>query len=159
LYFAAQGLELHALDYARSGLLELRSHATRANLEIRIVEADVRDDLPVRDESVDACYSHMLFCMALTTAELEALPRDVARVLRPGGVAVYTARTTEDAHYGTGIPHGDGMYEHGGFIVHFFDRELIDRLSVPFGGLVDQRHFEEGDLPRRLVVVIMRKPD
>src|SRR5690242_20043348 len=82
---------------------------------------------------------------------------DVARVLRPGGVVVYTARTTADAHYGTGIPRGDGMYEHGGFIVHFFDPGLIDRLSAPFGGVAEQRAFEEGDLPRRLVLVTMHK--
>jgi SAM-dependent methyltransferase len=157
LYFAAQGLRIYSVDYARSGLLELRDRAQRAKVNVHVAEGDVRDGLPVRDASVDACYSHMLFCMALRTAELEELSRDVARVLRPGGVVVYTARTTADAHYGTGIPRGDGMYEHGGFIVHFFDPGLIDRLSAPFGGVAEQRAFEEGDLPRRLVLVTMHK--
>ena len=32
-------------------------------------------------------------------------------------------------HYGTGTPRGDDMYEHGGFIVHFFDQVLIEHLA------------------------------
>jgi hypothetical protein len=49
------------------------------------------------------------------------------------------------------------MYEHGGFIVHFFDQALIDRLAAGFD-LVETTHFTEGDLPRRLVRVTMRIP-
>ena len=67
-------------------------------------------------------------------------------MLRPGGLVVYTARTTADAYYGTGAPRGDDMYEHGGFIVHFFDRALIDRLAVGFE-VIDVTDFTEGDLP------------
>jgi len=47
------------------------------------------------------------------------------------------------------------MYENGGFIVHFFDRALIDRLAVGFE-LIDVTDFSEGDLPRRLAQVTMR---
>jgi len=99
----------------------------------------------------------MLFCMAFTTSELQRLADEMGRVVRPGGLVVYTARTTEDVHYRTGIPRGDDMYEHGGFIVHFFDRALIDRLAIGFD-LLDVREFTEGDLPRRLWRVTMRVP-
>src|SRR5674476_1416174 len=108
-------------------------------------------------DSIDASYSHMLFCMALTTGELERLAGELFRVLRPGGLVVYTARTTADAHYGTGTPRGDDMYEHGGFIVHFFDQALIDHLAAGFE-LVDVTEFIEVDLPRRLARVTMRRP-
>jgi hypothetical protein len=47
----------------------------------------------------------MLFNMALTTAEVESLAREVDRVLRPGW-HIYTVRHTGDPHYGTGIPAG-----------------------------------------------------
>jgi len=99
----------------------------------------------------------MLFSMALTTGELERLVGELRRVLRPGGLVVYTARTTADAHYGAGIARGDDMYEHGGFIVHFFDRVLIDRLAVGCE-LLDITSFTEGELPRRLARVTMRVP-
>jgi hypothetical protein len=75
-------------------------------------------------------------------------------VLRPGGHVVSTVRTTDDAHYGTGIARGDDMYEHGGFVVHFFDRTLIERLADGFV-LVDVSEFTEGELPRRLARVTM----
>ena len=44
-----------------------------------------------------------------------------------------------------------------GFIVHFFDRALIDRLAVSFE-LIDATDFTEGELPRRLARVTRRVP-
>jgi len=116
---------------------------------------DMREPLPLSDDSIDASYSHMLFCMALTTGELERLALELRRVLRPGGLVVYTARTTADGHYGTGTPRGDGMYEHGGFIVHFLNRALIEHLAAGFE-LIDVSDFSEGELPLRLARVTMR---
>ena len=95
--------------------------------------------------------------MALTTQQLEGLVAEVRRVVRPGGLVVYTVRNTDDSHYGAGVSHGDGMYEHGGFIVHFFDRPLVDRLAAGFE-LVDVESYTEGELPRRLWCVTMRVP-
>lgn len=98
----------------------------------------------------------MLFCMALTTPQLKALVSEIRRVLTSGGLLTYTARTTDDAHFGTGIDGGNDMSEHGGFIVHFFGPELIEELSDGFEIIV-RFHFEEAGLPRRLVSVTMHK--
>ncbi len=98
----------------------------------------------------------MLLCMALTTAEIERLVGEVRRVLRPGGLLIYTARSTADAHDRAGIARGDDMYEHGGFIVHFFSRALVDHLATGWA-LLDVTDIEEGELPRRLFRVTMRR--
>jgi SAM-dependent methyltransferase len=91
----------------------------------------------------------MLLCMTLSTAQIHALVDQVRRVLRPGGPFIYTVRHTGDAHYGQGIAHGDDIYEHGGFAVHFFSRTLVDDLAA--GWTLQEVHpFDEGDLPRRL---------
>ncbi|WP_256363225.1 hypothetical protein [Streptomyces sp. TRM70350] len=83
------------------------------------------------------------------TEEIRALVGEVRRVLRPGGTFVYTVRHTGDAHYDTGVAHGDSIFEQGGFAVHFFDRALVDALAA--GWTLDEVHaFEEGELPRRL---------
>ncbi len=158
LAFLAAGLTVTAMDYAPSGLAELTQAATAAGLTGRLttVVHDVRLPLPFPDEAVDGVYSHMLFSMALTTAEVEGLAREVRRVLRPGGWHIYTVRHTGDPHHGTGIARGDNMTEHGGFIVHFFDRPLVDRLADGFS-VPEVTAFEEGDLPRRLWRVTMRK--
>nr|WP_222936562.1 methyltransferase domain-containing protein [Streptomonospora sp. PA3] len=117
-----------------------------------------RAPLPLAAGSVDAVFAHMLLCMALLTEEITALVGEVARVLRPGGAFVYTVRHTGDAHYGAGTAHGDDIFEHGGFAVHFFSRELVQRLAR--GWELDEVHaFEEGDLPRRLWRITQRRPD
>jgi SAM-dependent methyltransferase len=159
LYLARQGLQVTALDIAVGTVETISAKARAAGLTnmVSVARHDMREPLPLADDSIDASYSHMLFCMALTTVELERLAGELRRVLRPGGLVVYTARTTADAHYGTGTPRGDDMYEHGGFIVHFFDRTLIDRLAVGFE-LIDVTDFTEGELPRRLARVTMRVP-
>jgi SAM-dependent methyltransferase len=160
LFFARQGLAVRALEYTPEGVAAIRTGAAAAGLAdlVTVARHDVREPLPFAGAGFDACYSHMLFNMALTTPELEALAAEVRRVLRPGGLHVYTVRTTQDVHYGQGIDRGDDMYESGGFIVHFFSRELIDRLAAGYG-LLDVSEFEEGALPRRLVRVTMRKLD
>lgn len=160
LLFASAGMRVTALDYAEPGLREIEAKATALAITepIRPVVSDVRAPLPFPDASFDGAYAHMLFCMALTTGELEALAAEVRRVVRPGGLVVYTVRTTEDTHYRVGIDHGDDRYEMGGFIVHFFDRALIDRLATDFE-LLEVLDYAEGKLPRRLAAVTMRVPD
>jgi SAM-dependent methyltransferase len=159
LYFARSGFRVLALDYSRQAVDDLAGAAAAAGLQdvLTTLQHDVREPLPPPGDSMDACYSHMLYCMALTTPELEALTAEVRRVLRPGGLLVYTARHTGDPDAGKGTPRGDGMCESGGFIVHFFDRGLVERLARGFE-LLDVAEFEEGPLPRRLYRVTMRKP-
>jgi ubiquinone/menaquinone biosynthesis C-methylase UbiE len=94
LAFLRAGLAVIAMDYAPSALAELTQAATAAGLTGRLttVVHDARQQLPLPDEAVDAVYSHMLFNMALTTAEVESLAREVHRVLRPGSWHIYTVR-------------------------------------------------------------------
>lgn len=158
LGFLARGLTVTALDYAEDGLAEIAAaggpdHAAEFTTTVH----DVRQPLPFPGASFDACYSHMLFTMALSTAELQALAAEVTRVLRPGGICVYTVRHVGDPHHGTGVDLGDNLYENGGFVVHFFDRDLVKRLAAGFE-LEDITAFEEGGLPRRLWRVTMRRP-
>lgn len=151
------GLDVHALDFAADALAGIAA-AAGPDLARRLTTAvhDVRLPLPYPDASFDACYSHMLLTMALSTAQLEALVGEIHRVLRPGGLCVYTVRHTGDAHFGTGTGLGDNLYEHGGFVVHFFDRALVERLAAGYE-LDDITGFEEGGLPRRLWRVTLRR--
>ena len=160
VHFARLGLHVHAVDFAESGAEAIRAKGRDAELPGSLEAAvhDCCEPLPFPDESFDACYSHMLFCMALTTPQLEQLSAEVDRVLRPGGLHVYTARTTADPDYDAGVAHGDDMYESGGFVVHFFSRELVEHLAQGFT-LLEVAEFEEGDLPRRLFRVAERRSE
>jgi len=158
LYFASRGFSVDVLDYSDQSVITIAEKARRSGLSDRVtaIRHDVREPLPFTDNTFDACYSHMLYCMALKTAQLERLCSEVHRVLRPGGLNVYTVRHTGDAHYGAGIPRGEDLYEVGGFIVHFFSRQKVEELAKGYD-LVGIDEFEEGPLPRKLFRVTLRK--
>ncbi|MFE9770793.1 class I SAM-dependent methyltransferase [Streptomyces sp. NPDC005931] len=159
LYFAREGFTVQATDFSPIGLEQLRDAARSQGVAGRVttVVHDVRGPLPLGEAAVDAVFAHMLLCMALSTQEIQAVIGEIRRVLRPGGTLVYTVRHTGDAHYGAGTAHGDDIWEHGGFAVHFFDRALVDALAD--GWTLNEVHaFEEGDLPRRLWRVTQTLP-
>lgn len=158
LFFAREGFSVHALDYSDTGLAAIREKASAQGLTQRIATRlhDVRQLLPFPDASLDACHAHMLFCMALTSAELVFLSGEIRRVLEPGGLCVYTVRNTADPHYQKGIHRSEDMYEMNGFIVHFFSREKVRSLAQDYE-VVDIAEFEEGALPRKLFRVTLRK--
>ncbi|MFI8824810.1 class I SAM-dependent methyltransferase [Streptomyces sp. NPDC053431] len=158
LYFARRGFTVLATDFSPVGLGRLAENAGAERLgRVATRVVDVREPLPFAPASADAVFAHMLLCMDLPTRRIEQLVAEVRRTLRPGGTFVYTVRHTGDAHYGTGLAHGDDVYEHGGFAVHFFSRALVDRLAE--GWTLQEVHaFEEGALPRRLWRVTMTAP-
>ncbi|CAL9309666.1 class I SAM-dependent methyltransferase [Streptomyces olindensis] len=159
LFFAREGFSVHATDFSPVAIEQLRAAAREQGIARRVTGAvqDVREPLRLPDASFDAVFAHMLLCMALSTEEIHRLVGEVRRVLRPGGVFVYTVRHIGDAHFGAGTGHGDDIWEHGGFAVHFFSRELVDALAGDW--VLDDVHaFEEGELPRRLWRVTQRVP-
>ncbi|GKT12102.1 MAG: hypothetical protein ISEC1_P1077 [Thiomicrorhabdus sp.] len=158
MFFAQNGLQVQVLDYSESGVKAINEKADRQGLSKLVIAKthDIRNPLPFENETFDACYSHMLYCMALTTKELEYLNSEIRRVLKSNGLNIYTVRHVGDADYGTGIHQGEDMYEVGGFIVHFFSKEKVEQLSKGYE-IVEIDEFEEGSLPRKLFRVTMRK--
>ncbi len=158
IFFAQNGFQVHALDYAKSSIEAINKKAQALGLSRAITGIchDVRNPLPFDNESFDGCYAHLLYSMALTTRQLEFLPDEVRRVLRPGGLNIYTVRHTNDSHYRTGIHRGEDMYEVDGFIVHFFSREKVEHLAKGYD-IISIEKFEEGGLPRKLFAVTLRK--
>jgi SAM-dependent methyltransferase len=159
IFFAEQGLEVCAVDYSQEGLDAITEEAKARGLSsrVRTVCHDVRRPLPFDDCVFDACYSHMLYCMALTTSELEGVSGEVRRVLKQDGLNIYTVRNTKDPHYRTGTHRGDDMWEiGGGFVVHFFGEKTVERLATGYE-IIDIEEFDETRLPRRLFLVILKK--
>lgn len=158
LFFANHGFRVYALDYADTGVDELQRLAEVSGISQSMiaVKHDIRQPLPFPDGSFDACYAHMLFCMALTTVELHHLSNEIHRILKPNGICVYTVRHKGDAHYKVGTHRGEDMYEMGGFIVHFFNKEKVYELASGFD-ILNVAEFEEGVLPRKLFRVTLEK--
>jgi len=159
LFFARHGFQVYALDYSEEGLDAIQKKTDTLGLSSSVITIrhDVRQRLPFDDNFFDGCYSHMLYCMALTTLELEFLSEEVRRVLKPGGVNIYTVRHIKDPHYRMGIDRGDDMWEiGGGFIVHFFSREKVEHLAKGYE-IVSIEEFDETALPKKLFLVTLKK--
>lgn len=156
--FARHGISVTALDYAETAVVAVREKAAVTGLSPLVVPMvhDVRLPLPFPDDSFDACYSHMLLCMELSTTEIAFALGEIHRVLRPGGFAVYSVRTDLDKHYRAGIHLGEDIYKIGGFAVHFFTDGKIRKLARGYEILAINR-LEEGSLPRDLYCVTMKK--
>ncbi|MRH90711.1 methyltransferase domain-containing protein [Nocardia sp. SYP-A9097] len=150
VHFARLGFAVQATDFSNVGLEQLQARADAEGLNtLRTMMVDARKPLPQANASVDAVFAHMLLCMALSTNEIHALVGEIRRVLRPDGTFIYTVRHTGDPHYGVGIVHGDDIFEHDGFAVHFFYRHLVVQLAEGWR-LRDIRSFQESELPRRM---------
>ncbi len=160
IYFAEQGFRVLATDFSGVAVDQIRgaAHAHGVGAQVSAIMHDLREPLPLERGTADGAFAHMALCMALSTKEIHTIVDEVWRVLRPGGTLIYTVRHTLDVHYGAGIPHGDDIYEHGEFAVHFLSRQLVDELAKGWI-LNDVYDFEEGELPRRLWRVTTTKPN
>ena len=158
LFFAQKGFHIQVLDYSQTGLDNIIKKAKTLGVDKLITGKihDVRNPLPFTDKKFGGCFSHMLYCMALTTKELKFLSDEIHRVLKNGGVNIYTVRHTGDGDYKNGIHRGEDLYESSGFIVHFFSKEKVKQLSNGFD-IVNIENFEEGKFPRKLFHVTLKK--
>ena len=158
IFFAKNLIHVTALDYSSSGIEIIKQKALKQNLSKNISTNifDIRKTLPFDDNSIEACFSHMLYCMALTSNELKNLNNEICRVLKPSGLNIYTVRNTFDGDYKKGIHRGEDLYENDGFIVHFFSKNKVKSLFSGFKNILIEE-FEEGNFPRKLYIVVNEK--
>ncbi|HUV25082.1 MAG TPA: class I SAM-dependent methyltransferase [Methanomassiliicoccales archaeon] len=157
--FLREGMKVIALDYSRTCLNQLKDNARVLGVEglLQLDEHDIREGISLPDDSVDACFSHMFFTMQLTEEELAMIFSEALRVLRPGGLNIYSVRNTEDPHFCRGTHMGEDMWEMNGFVVHYFSEGKVRRLAEGYE-IVSIEEFTEGPLPKRLYQVVLRKP-
>ena len=158
IFFAKNKIKVEALDYSSTAIKIIEEKARDNNLSkfISTKHFDIRDKLPYEDNSINGIFSHMLYCMALTNAEIKKLNNEILRVLKPGGINIYTARNTNDGDYKKGIHRGEDMYENDGFIINFFSEKKVNSLLDGFKNL-NTTNFEEGSFPRKLFLVQNKK--
>ena len=158
IFFAQNGIYVHAIDYSLSATNIIKKRSKENNLDdlIKVENYDIRKKLNCDNENFQACYSHMLFCMALTNQDLKDLNQEIFRVLKKDGFNIYTARNHSDGDFKKGTHRGEDMYEMNGFIVHYFSENKIKSLLNGFTN-ISIENFDEGSFPRKLSLVINKK--
>ena len=158
IFFAQNGIYVHAIDYSLSATNIIKKRSEENNLEkfIKVQNYDIRQKLNFDNQSFQACYSHMLFCMALTNQNLKDLNKEISRILKKDGINIYTVRNQTDGDFKKGVHRGEDMYEMNGFIVHYFSENKVKKLLDGFINL-NIENFNEGSFPRKLFLVINKK--
>jgi len=158
IFLAQNSIQVEALDYSNASIESITNKSKKLNLTgfIKPKVFDIRKELPFEDNSIEGCFSHMLYCMAFSNSDLENLNNEICRILKPGGINIYTARHIDDGDYKNGIHIGEDLYENDGFIVHFFSKEKVNQLSKGFE-VLNVEKFEEGNFPRKLFLVKNKK--
>ena len=158
IFFAQNSLYVKALDYSPSAIKSINNRASKKKLSnyISTMVFDIRKKLPFEDNSIEACFSHMLYCMALSSSEIKNLNNEINRVLKPEGINIYTVRHTKDGDYKKGVHRGENIYENDGFLVHFFSDEKVQYISKSYY-LENIEKFEEGKFPRKLSMVTLKR--
>lgn len=134
--FAAEGYVVRATDYSRTAIERARA-VPNTPPSLRFDAEDAVNALRSEaDGSVDVVYAHALYMM-VSDDELDTVFREVLRVLRPGGLHLFAARSVTDPVAGQGeevapdvwrrLP---GRGETGPLAPYrFFRRESLDRWT------------------------------
>jgi SAM-dependent methyltransferase len=162
LYLAQNGMEVTAMDYSETGLCQVKEKAVSMKVGRSIVlkVGDAREGLPFEDGTFDGCFSHMFFTMQFPEKELSYIFTEVLRVLRPGGLNVYSVRNVNDPQFGKGKHFGEDMWQNPlGFVVHFFSEDKVRRLATGYDVLLI-KEFEDPSPPftKKLFEVVLEKP-
>ncbi|MDQ4074085.1 MAG: class I SAM-dependent methyltransferase [Thermoproteota archaeon] len=130
LFFASSGIEVYALDYSATGMELLGKKAHVKGFKIKTQVFDARNPLPFPDAYFDSVYSHMVFNMRFSKAELHSAFSEINRVLKPEGLYFFSVRNNHDKFYSKGVEleSEDGVYNINGFELRFFSEKEIDEL-------------------------------
>ena len=98
IFFAKNSIKVTALDYSPTAVEIIKKKSDSLGLSdfIDAQTHDLRQKLNFKDDSFEGCYSHMLYCMALTNETLEKLNSEILRILKPGEKVIIVPKVSND---------------------------------------------------------------
>ena len=150
-YLSAHGFQVRAVDVVGP------PPGSRAAVDpsCEYVESDCLEFLRrVPRGSLDAVYSNLFFSMDFTESEHRALMRAVHAALRPGGLHLYSVRSTSDPWFGRGRKAGPETFDPAphGITMHYFSESYADRLTA--GLFVPVQHTERREGEEEFPIVL-----
>ena len=121
---ARSGYRVSAFDRSPVAITAAQRNAGDAGMLVDFSEHDMTRGLPYRSGLFSGAFSHLSLHYFDDPASSEIFS-ELARVLKPGGLLFFTARSVRDPFYGQGDWLSKDLYCHEGHVRRFFDREYI----------------------------------
>ena len=86
------------------------------------------ESIPFDNSHFDAVYSHMFFNMRFTDDQLKFLFVEVNRVLKNGGLNLFSVRSDSDAMYKKGTEVEENIFDINGFEIRFFTKSDLKNI-------------------------------
>ncbi|CUS46494.1 MAG: class I SAM-dependent methyltransferase [Pseudomonadota bacterium] len=165
LALARRGYRVQGFDYAQVAIDEAIRLAQAESLTVDFRQGDIGLPLPCKDGSFDAVISNLVL-HSFADAALRSIVDEVERCLRPGGLFLFHANSTEDLERRLAVQPperqlGPRSYVlAGGQTMHFFSRDYCETLLadwLPIGIEAVTRLDPEGQPVKSVWRVAVRK--
>ena len=156
IFFASNGIEVIAIDSSKVAIDALSKTTIEKNFPITPMIHNLAEDIPFNDSYFDAVYSHMFFNMRFTDDQLKYIFVEVNRVLKKGGLNLFSVRSDNDAMYKKGTEVEKNIYDINGFQIRFFTRSDVENVLVK-SGFTAHKIIEAYEEPANLYWIFARK--
>jgi SAM-dependent methyltransferase len=133
IFFASNDLDVVAIDSSQVAIDVLSKITFEKNLPLKAMVHNASEGIPFDNSYFDAVYSHMFFNMRFTDDQLKYLFGEVNRVLKNGGLNLFSVRSDNDAMYRKGTEIEKNIYDINGFQIRFFTKSNLWNISLSNG--------------------------
>lgn len=130
IFFASNGIDVIAIDSSQAAIDALSKITIKKNLTIKPFIQNASEGLSFDNSYFDAVYSHMFFNMKFTDDQLKYLFVEVNRVLKDGGLNLFSVRSDNDSMYKKGTEVEKNIYDIHGFQIRFFTMSDIRNICM-----------------------------
>ena len=129
-FFASNDIDVVAIDSSRVAIDALSKITREKNLTIKPMIHNASEGIPFNGSYFDALYSHMFFNMRFTDDQVRYLFAEVNRVLKDGGLNLFSVRSDNDAMYKKGTEVEENIFDINGFEIRFFTKSDVEDILM-----------------------------
>ncbi len=123
-YFAQNGHQVLATDFSEVAIVNNRKNFKLSNLEFGVL--DISKPMLFADQTFDVVYAR-LSLHYFSNKVTKKVFKDIARVLKTGGLVCFICKSIKDPKYGQGIEIEKDMFDKDGHIRHFFSENYAKK--------------------------------
>ncbi|MBA2728451.1 MAG: class I SAM-dependent methyltransferase [Parachlamydiaceae bacterium] len=132
IFFINQGYEVVSTDIETSSLkLNLSKLPETLTKKIKVMQVDLKEPLPYKDNSFDIVYAHLSLHYFDQEITYEII-NEIERILKPGGVIAFLTNSISDPEYNTGTRIEEDYFLIGKANKRYFSIDSARKLTRSF---------------------------